>query len=350
MHPIESTEIKVPASYARALLRAVEEQGHDTQAFVDIEGVSLSDLLDAGSIPASLFGRLYKRAILLLKDETLGMASGGRVPNGTFRMMCLCVIHCESIGDILNRVGEFLDICKGATLKPAVAIDDRGSAQIGFALVNPGESRSLEEILSADGPLRIRTSLYVWYNLLSWFAGRALPLSRVTFNFAAPDNKDNWQRLFNCPLVFDSQQCALEVPMESLDLVNIQNESSLNVFLRSAPYRLIVPQHREHTTRDRVLALLGDDFSRSMPDAAAVAKKLNLSVSTLRRQLSVEGTSFQLLKDECRYTAAMRYLGSSDLSLNEIAGLLGFDEASAFFRAFRRWSGTTPAAYRRELD
>jgi AraC-like DNA-binding protein len=347
---MQSTEIKLPVSYVRALLRAVEEQGHDAEAFVQFDGVSITELLGAQSIPASLFGRLYKRAIVLLKDETLGMASGGRVPNGTFRMMCLCVIHCETIGDILLRVGEFLDVCRGATLKPSVTVNDRGNAEVGFALVDSNQGRSLDDILTADGPRRVRTSLYIWYNLMSWFAGTALPLSQVTFNFAAPDNNANWQRLFNCPLVFDGVQCALELPAETLALVNVQNESSLSVFLRSAPYRLIVPQHREHTMRDRVLAILGDDFSRSMPDAAAVAEKLNLSVSTLRRQLSVEGTSFQLLKDECRYTAAMRYLGSSELSLNEIARLLGFDDSSAFFRAFRRWSGTTPAAYRRQLD
>jgi len=349
MCPIDSTEITVPASYARALLRAVEAQGYDPQAFAEIDGVSAHELDGVQSVSASLFGRLYQRAILLLNDETLGMASGGRVPNGTFRMMCLCVVHCETIADILDRVSEFLDICKGAILKPSVTVLRNDVVRVGFALVNPNEERTLDDILTADGPLRVRLSLYIWHNLLSWFAGTTLPLSRVVFNFSAPDNQQSWERLFDCPLVFDSEYCALEYQAEFLDSVNVQSESSLNVFLRSAPYRLIVPHHREHTTRDRVLALLGDDYSESIPNAGTIAAKLNISVSTLRRQLNDEGTSFQLLKDECRYTASLRYL-SSDLSLSDIARLLGFDETSAFFRAFKRWSGTTPAAYRRALQ
>ncbi len=350
MCPIDSSEITLPASYARALLRAVEEQGHDSAAFAAVDGVSVHELASAQSVPASLFGRLYKRAILLLEDETLGMASGGRVPNGTFRMMCLCVIHCESIGGILTRVGEFLDICKGATLKPSVTVDKLGTVQVGFGLIDASDDRTLDDILTADGPLRVRMSLFVWYNLFSWFAGTELALSRITFNFPAPANSESWQRMFNCPLVFDSPQSALEFPAGLLNVANVQSEASLNIFLRSAPYRLIVPYHRQHTLRDRVLALFGDDFSSAMPNATSIAATLNLSVSTLRRQLGDEGTSFQSLKDECRYTAALRYLGSSDLSLNEIARLLGFDDASAFFRAFKRWSGTTPAAYRRALD
>ncbi len=334
-------------------MRAVEEQGHNASEFALAEGTTAAALNDATSVSTPLFGRLYQRAILLLKDETLGMASGGRVPNGTFRMMCLCVIHCETLGAVLARVGEFLDICRGATLKPEVKLKAPDTVQVGFALVNSGKdtaaARTLEEILRADGPHRVRTSLFVWHNLLTWFAGTDLPLTRVTFAFAPPENPESWRRMFNCPVEFSGTESAIEFPADYLNLVNVQSEASLQVFLRSAPYRLIVPHHREQTIRDRVLAVLGDDFSQPIPNAAAVAAKLNLSVSTLRRHLSQEGTSFQQLKDECRYTSALRFLGSSELSLNDIAGLLGFDEVSAFFRAFKRWSGTTPAAYRRQL-
>ena len=116
--------------------------------------------------------------------------------------------------------------------------------------------------------------------------------------------------------------------------------------LRSVPYRLIVSAHDARTLAERVLALFGDDPGRPLPSAAEVGRRLGLSVSTLRRRLDEEGTSYRALKDECRRTAALRYLASPALSLADVAALLGFDEPSAFFRAFRRWTGTTPARYR----
>jgi len=60
----------------------------------------------------------------------------------------------------------------------------------------------------------------------------------------------------------------------------------------------------------------------------------------------MEGTSFRTLKDSSRQAAAIRFLAATDLSLADIAELLGYDEPSAFFRAFKRWTDMTPTRYR----
>jgi AraC-like DNA-binding protein len=74
-----------------------------------------------------------------------------------------------------------------------------------------------------------------------------------------------------------------------------------------------------------------------------------MSVTTLRRRLQQESTSFQKIKDECRREAATSYLSYPDLSNNDIALLMGFDETSAFFRSFKKWTGMTPGDYRRSV-
>ena len=82
------------------------------------------------------------------------------------------------------------------------------------------------------------------------------------------------------------------------------------------------------------------------PDLEAVARHLHVSPQTLRRHLREEGTSFQALKDELRRDIAIYHLGRADLSLQAIAEQLGFSEPSAFHRAFKKWTGLTPGAYR----
>lgn len=320
------------------------EAGHDVADFLHPEGVTEVELGESSEICAAVFGRLYQKAILVLKDESLGLVSGGPVPTGTFRMMCLCVIHRPYLDAIVRRAGEFFDVCKCVAVKPEI-VHANGKQCITFATV-ADESRTIEQILVEEGPARIRSSLYMWHSLLGWFAGRRLPLHEVVFNFSQPEKGADWSGLFGCPVRFDGLHSMLCFDSDVLDLPNVQNEQSLTVFLKSAPYRLIAPAFNDRRLSDSVLALFGDDFTRPLPGADEVSKLLGLSVSTLRRQLREEGTSFQQLKDDCRRTAALHYLSADVLSLSEIAGLLGFDEPSAFFRAFKRWTGSTPSEYR----
>jgi AraC-like DNA-binding protein len=77
-----------------------------------------------------------------------------------------------------------------------------------------------------------------------------------------------------------------------------------------------------------------------------VAKRMNRSLSTLQRQLSGEGTSFKQLRDETRRRLAEEYIRANELSLSQIAYLLGFSDQSNFSRAFKRWTGLSPREYR----
>jgi AraC-like DNA-binding protein len=72
-----------------------------------------------------------------------------------------------------------------------------------------------------------------------------------------------------------------------------------------------------------------------------------MSMRTLQRRLSEEGVRFGDLLDDVRHAMAAEYLATDSMNLMEMAFLLGFSDPNSFFRAFRRWTGTTPDAYRR---
>ena len=80
-----------------------------------------------------------------------------------------------------------------------------------------------------------------------------------------------------------------------------------------------------------------------------VAAGIGLSTRTLRRRLAAEGASYQGVLDEVRESLAERMLATGRLTVEDVAQRLGYAEASSFIHAFRRWKGTTPAAYVREL-
>jgi AraC-like DNA-binding protein len=99
-------------------------------------------------------------------------------------------------------------------------------------------------------------------------------------------------------------------------------------------------------TREAVAALLRD----SSADITRVAKVLGASQRTLQRRLASEGQTFESLLDQVRYEMAAAFLADEQRSIAEVAWLVGFHELSAFYRAFRRWSGRTPAEYRASLN
>ncbi len=96
------------------------------------------------------------------------------------------------------------------------------------------------------------------------------------------------------------------------------------------------------TVRDRLLAVGGLD--RGM---AAVAAELGMTTRTLRRRLAAEGTGFRALVDEVRQTLAEELLATRSMSVEQVAGSLGYGDAAAFVRAFTRWTGVTPGRYTR---
>jgi AraC-like DNA-binding protein len=97
---------------------------------------------------------------------------------------------------------------------------------------------------------------------------------------------------------------------------------------------------------ERVRTCLAEALPVGVPGLRAIARRLGTSERTLRRRLGAEGTGFRELLDTTRAELARAYTRDPRLPLSEVAFLLGYAEQSAFHRAFKRWTGQTPAAFR----
>ena len=91
-----------------------------------------------------------------------------------------------------------------------------------------------------------------------------------------------------------------------------------------------------------------DLLPKGAAKAKVVATYLGMSARTLTRQLAAAGTSFNDMLDGLRHQLALKWVTASDLNLNEVAFLLGYANQPAFNAAFRRWSGKTPTALKRQ--
>lgn len=336
--------ITVPTGYVRYLLDQVEQQGFNVDSLLEQVGIDAAEIEQGTEFSAVKFGQLYQRVMYISQDEYFGMLSGGRVPLGTFRMMCHCILHCTSLAKAIARASDFHEICRGARYKPHLVRTGR-YARLTFVLLDRFAEGGGAE--NAESPEHVRTTLSMWHHFICWLLGTRLELKSVTFTARSPVDQELYRTLFQSDVKFSQSENALVFPARFLELPLVQTETSLRDFLHTAPYQLLVTVGDDQTLKSQVVALFGKDFSRELPGAEEVAASLNMSVSTLRRRLQDEATSFQRIKDECRKEAAVTYMNSPQLTINEVARLMGFDEPSAFFRSFKKWTGMTPGDYRR---
>jgi AraC-like DNA-binding protein len=169
----------------------------------------------------------------------------------------------------------------------------------------------------------------------------------VTFQHSPPVDLREHGRVFGCPVRFNRPVNGVALRRALLDTPLVRADPGLCSVLDRHVRALIERIPRAEALSDRVRGLVASELSTGRASAAAVARKLHMSRRTLQRHLEAGGMTFRALCDGLRRDLAIRYLREREIAVAEVAFLLGFSEASAFHRAFKRWVGTTPTLYRR---
>ncbi|MFD0327664.1 helix-turn-helix domain-containing protein [Streptacidiphilus monticola] len=170
------------------------------------------------------------------------------------------------------------------------------------------------------------------------------------FAYPVPAHALEYDLLFGAPCRFDAERTALVLDRALLDEPVVQDAEGLERFLRAAPADLLARTDFGNTTAARVRRIIGRGLPGALPGTDEVAAALSVSPQTLRRRLAAEGTSFQEVRDQLRRDHAVAALASGRVPIEELSRRLGFSEPSAFHRAFRRWTGSTPAATSRAAE
>lgn len=359
----------MPIKAIRTLLKVAIAQGYDVDPLLQESGLDFnpleaeqSNLLKDNSlkehtvkdntvkdspnqVETLTYSKLYKRIMQLLQDESFGFGSAQKSPPGTFRMMCLFIIHCTNLKQALIRSAEFFDYIdqfkdhNREKRIPIVLEQENTIAVCRFDGLPPIADHQSESI-----DINI---IYMMHRLYSWLIDKHIELTEVCLRGREPRATSSYQALFDCPISFNANVSTLKFKFEWLDEPIRQNEDTLKTFLKHAPYQLISTKTNTGTSlADRVHALLMKELNGEAINIEGVAQKLNMSSRTLHRKLQKEGHSFQQLKDNARKEAAINYLGRSELTVNAIALLMGFQDTSAFYRAFKKWTGKAPSFYR----
>jgi len=327
----------ISISFVEEALVEPRARGIDAGALLEHAGIS-PELLNApqARVASSHYAALWHSIAQALDDEFFGMDSH-RMRAGSFTLLCHSVIHCDTLGRALRRALRFLRL----VLDDFEGVLEREGDVARVVL--------LERCAEPRRAFAYGTFLIILHGLACWLVGRRIPLDHAAFRCLEPAYSGEWRVLFSPDLRFGQAGTEIVFPADYLDMPNVQNERTMKVFLRSAPANFLVKYRNSDGLVARIRRQLRDIPPHAWPDFETLAQQMHFSPSTLRRHLLDEGPSYQAIKDDLRRDLAISQLCHSDKSVLDIALDLGFAEASAFHRAFKKWTGARPGEYRRAL-
>jgi AraC-like DNA-binding protein len=170
---------------------------------------------------------------------------------------------------------------------------------------------------------------------------------RVYFRHSAPEDTRHYETLFGAPVNFCSSMDRIMFHSRDGELPIGTADAGLSALLdRVADGLLAERRRRDLSSVERVRSLLTELLPRGEASATKIASSLGVTPRTLHRRLADEGVKFRDLIDDARRRLALAYVEEAELSVSEVAYLLGFSGVPAFHRAFRRWTNETPGARR----
>lgn len=342
LQPPESGKGTIAIAFVHEALACLRERGIDERDLLARAGISPELLvMPQARVSSCAYGLLWHGIAQQIDDEFFGLDSR-RMKSGSFTLLCHSLIHSDTLERALRRALRFLRLL----------LDDfHGELEIDGTVAR---IRIVDRLDHASGqPIPPRpafaygTFLLLLHGLACWLVGRRIPLLSAQFRCAEPYYGQEWRVLFTQDLGFAQIGSGISFDAAYLALRNLRDERSMKEFLRSAPANFLVKYKNSAGLSARIRRWLRDQPPADWPSFPELAGQLNLSEATLRRRLDAEGSSYRAILDDLRRDMAIGLLADSQASLADIAAVLGFSEASAFHRAFRKWTGSRPGEYRR---
>lgn len=278
-------------------------------------------------------GRLLEHCVARTGCQHLGLLVGQRGGLQSLGLVGSLVKYSPDVGTALRSLVRFFHLhTRGA--KATLTVDGQ-LAYFGYQFEQPG-TKGTDQV--GDG------ALAVMLNIMQSLCGPGWKPSQVTLAHRKPAKVEPFRQFFRAPLLFDAEQNALVFLAEWLTYRLPVDDPELRRQL-TEQIRAIEAHHRD-SFPEQVRSVLRTALLTDRADADHVASLFSIHRRTLNRRLNEDGISFKDLVEEQRYEIARQTLLDTDLQVGDVAALLGYADASAFTRAFRRWSGAAPAEWR----
>lgn len=318
---------------------------------VNSQGMPLDQLLAGLELPVDFLQRpglrltlpqemsLYTRVATHNRDPMLGFRVGARLAAANYGILGYAALGAASVNDALQLLTEFAPLISWASHNQLTTERFEGG-DCRCLTLHPAASDRDAAVLEIDSTV---ASLQRMFNDL---AGDPWRFAAIELQREDTGLDHGWlEGWFGCPIYFGRTRNALLLPLDAAEflLPHPQPEYSglFRELCRESMASLVEGEGMLDTVRGMVREARGKP-----PSLAQAAEHFGISARSLRRRLAGLGLTYQALLDEERFALARQYLLSTQMTVEAVAGQLGYSDARSFRTAFRRWSGVTPQVYR----
>lgn len=321
----------------RAIMGMLERQQCDVAAFfadVDVDLTRLDDTL--ARIDRAHYDRIQLAAVACLQDPALGLHMGQATSLSTFGVLGHLLMSAPSMAELCELFFKYHRLISDS--EPSSLDLDGDSAILTYRYpVSPNP---------VCNRIRAEFGLVQVCKIGQHMLGNHIEVQAVHFEHGAPDYAGEVQAFFGAPVRYDEAATRLIFPADILDRQLIHANPAVTQLLEEEAQRQMRRLARATQLAEQLESYLYQQIQWEKPTIAQAARHFAMTERTLRRKLDAQQTSFTHLLNQVQMTLATRLLNDGELPIEAISDQLKFSEPSAFYRAFKRWTGATPIEYR----
>ncbi len=278
----------------------------------------------------------------VIEDKNFGLILGKEVAQNYIggNILLNVMLNCSTVGEAIEKFCKYHAIMADVIQPKLKMHNDFACLYFKWGIPKPDIkiSKHISEAL-----------LYAGSSMLRAITDKKSIISEVRFEQPRPENISEYNRIFNAPIVFEQCRDELVIERRNFDLhVEFANPEFLET-LEQFALKLLERLYSHKTWSNKVISLISNLLMRGKKvDIETISSNLAISTRNLQNKLKEEGTTYQKILDNVRKEIALDYLKKDEITIVDIAFLLGFSEQSSFNHAFKRWTGATPKEYRKK--
>jgi AraC-like DNA-binding protein len=331
-------ELTGQVRFAQRLVQKAGEHGLPRQELLSGAGLRDEDLRHPDDrIPHEKIIALWRILVERVPDSALGVRLGETTPLRGLGLVGYTMLHSRSLVQALERLARYAPILSEASALRLRRQDDQLALVVALDPGLRALRRPVDAALAA---------------LLSWareLAGREVQAVQISFPYDPLRCAGAHRRFFDAALSWSSSESAIVFRGGDLELPVACADESLGDYLVALAEHVLEGLERGGSWSVGVERALWAALVEGSPSLERTAARLGMSARTLQRRFQERGTSFSDVLGAVRHRMALSLLRDRSIPVYEVAALLGYSEPSTFYRAFRRWQGVTPFAFRRSL-